>query len=212
LSRKNRRDIIKKVISKKVKVIGLTGPIGAGKDAVARILKRHGAYIIDADSLAHKLYSSQTLLWHELVKAFGSKILMRGGKINRKKLGEIVFTDKKKLKQLNEIVHPALKKAVIEEIKLRTPNSQLRTLIVINAAILKELGLLPLVDAVWLVTAPKEMRLKRLIGKGLPVQEARHRINAQASARAYSKLADVVINNTGTLKQLSGKIQANLQF
>ena len=137
---------------------------------------------------------------------------MRGGKINRKKLGEIVFADKKKLKQLNEIVHPALKKAVIEEIKLRTPNSQLPTLIVINAAVLKEIGLLPLVDEVWLVTAPKEIRLKRLIGQGLPVKEAKDRINAQSSGREYAKLADVVINNTGTLKQLSGKIQANLQF
>jgi dephospho-CoA kinase len=196
---------MKKVISKKLKVIGLTGPIGAGKDAVARILKRRGACIIDADSLAHKLYSSQTPLWHELVKAFGSKILMRGGKINRKKLGELVFADRKKLDQLNRLVHPRLKEAIIKEIKEDR-------LTVINAAVLKEIGLLNLVDRVWLVAAPKEIRLKRLIGKGLPVQEARRRLNAQASARDYSKLADVVINNTGTLKQLSGKIQANLQF
>jgi dephospho-CoA kinase len=192
------------------KVIGLTGPIGAGKDTVAKILKRRGAYIIEADSLAHKLYAGQTPLWHELVKTFGSKILMRGGKINRKKLGEIVFSDKKKLKQLNEIVHPALKKAVIEEIKLRTPNSQLRTLIVINAAVLKEIGLLNLVDQVWLVTAPQGLRLKRLIGKGLPAQEAKRRINVQSSGREYVKIADVVINNTGTLKQLYAKIPASL--
>jgi dephospho-CoA kinase len=206
LSRENWRDIIKKVISKKVKVIGLTGPIGAGKDEVARTLKRRGAYIINADSLAHKLYSSQTPLWHELVKTFGSKILMRGGKINRKKLGEIVFSDRRKLDQLNRLVHPRLKEAITEEIK------NCDRLTVINAAVLKEIGLLDLVDQVWLVTAPKELRLKRLINNGLAEKEAKNRIKAQASAREYSKIADVVINNAGTLKQLSGKIQASLQF
>ena len=194
------------------KIIGLTGPIGAGKDAAAKILKRRGACIVDADALAHKLYITQTPLWHELVKAFGSKILMRGGKINRKKLGEIVFSDKRKLKALDRLVHPCLKQKIIEAIASCQSSVVSCQLIVINAAVLKEIGLLNLVDQVWLVTAPKEMRLKRLIGKGLPVKEARCRINAQSSARGYSKLADVVINNTGTLKQLSGKIQTNLQF
>lgn len=187
------------------KVVGLTGPIGAGKDEAAKILKRRGAYVIDADSLAHKLYSSQTPLWHELVKAFGSKILMRGGRINRKKLGEIVFSDKRKLDQLNRLVHPRLREAIIKE----TRDDRLT---VINAAVLKEIGLLDLVDQVWLVTAPKALRLKRLIKGGLPEKEAKARIKVQASSREYSKIADVVINNTGTLKQLSGKVQANLQL
>jgi dephospho-CoA kinase len=198
------------VISKKLKVIGLTGPIGAGKDAVAKILQRRGAYIIDADSLAHKLYAAQSPLWHELVKAFGSKILMRGGRINRKKLGEIVFSDKRKLKELNRLVHPCLKQKIVEAIDSCQSSVVGCKLIVINAAVLKEIGLLELADRVWLVTAPKELRLKRLIGKGWPAKEARQRIKAQSAGREYARSADLVINNTGTLKQLSGKIQANL--
>ena len=196
---------MKKVISKKVKVIGLTGPIGAGKDEVARALKRRGAYIIDADSLAHKLYAPQSPLWHELVKAFGSRILMRGGRINRKKLGELVFADRKKLALLDRLVHPSLKEAIVKELRADR-------LTVINAAVLKEIGLLPLVDEVWLVTAPQGLRLKRLVKKGLTATEARRRLRSQASAREYAGIADVVINNTGTLKQLNGKIQASLQF
>ncbi len=202
MSRKNWRDIIKNV----TKIIGLTGPIGAGKDEVARILKRRGAYIIDADRLAHELYAAQSPLWHELVKAFGSRILMRGGKINRKKLGEIVFSDKKQLLQLNKLVHPRLKEAVAGEIEKGGE------LVVVNAAVLKEIGLLPLVDEVWVVTAPKEARLKRLVRNGLPESEAKKRIGSQLSAKEYSKLADVIINNTGTLKQLNGKVQASLKF
>ncbi len=188
------------------KIIGLTGPIGAGKDAVARALKRRGACIIDADRLAHGLYAAQAPLWHELVKTFGSRILMRGGKINRKKLGEIVFSDKKKLLQLNKLVHPHLKEAIAREI------GQGGELVVINAAVLKEIGLLPLVDEVWAVTAPKEVRLKRLVKNGLPEKEAKKRIAAQISAQEYAKIADVIISNTGTLKQLNGKVQASLKF
>jgi dephospho-CoA kinase len=209
-------------------IIGLTGPIAAGKDEVARLLKRQGVALIDADKLAHELYAPKTPAWHQLVKVFGSKILMRGGKVNRKKLGEIVFSDKKKLKQLNEIVHPALKKAVIEELKLRTPprlvrlrslqvrsgqaNSKLRTLIVINAAVLKEIGLLNVVDKVWVVSASKENRLKRLIGSGLPRAAALNRINSQLSQAAYLKMADVVIRNDGTVKELARRVRELDQF
>jgi len=189
------------------KVIGLTGPIGSGKDEVAKLLKRRGAFIIDADRLGHGLYEGQTPLWHELVRAFGSRILMRGGKINRKKLGEIVFSDKKKLLLLNKFVHPRLRETIEKAVKELDDK-----LIVINAAVLKEIGLLPLVDEIWLVTAPQEIRLKRLVRNGLPEKEAKQRIASQISAKEYAKIADVVINNTGTLKQLSGKVQASLKF
>ncbi|MBN3033362.1 MAG: dephospho-CoA kinase [Candidatus Saganbacteria bacterium] len=198
--------------SKKVKVIGLTGPIGAGKDAVARLLRRRGAYIIDADKLAHEVYRPQAPAWHQLVRCFGSKVLMRGGRINRKKLGELVFADRKKLLHLNKIVHPYLRAEIRKIVESRKLNVEHRTLIVINAAVLKEIGLLPLVDEVWVITAPREIRLKRLVKHGLSAKEAKQKIGAQVSAQAYARLADIIINNSGTLKQLSGKIQARLKF
>src|SRR3989338_4727039 len=97
-----------------MRIIGLTGPIAAGKNEVVKILKRKGALIIEVDEIAHSFYQPQSSLWHELVKAFGSKILMRGGKINRSKLGEIVFADKEKLQQLNKLVHPLLKEQIVK--------------------------------------------------------------------------------------------------
>lgn len=197
----------------KSKVIGLTGPIAAGKDQAAKILARRGAFIIDADQAAHRLYEQiQSPLWQELVKHFGSKILLRGGKINRKKLGEIVFSNKKELQALNAIVHPYLKEEVIRilESRQRTAESGTQELIVINAAVLAEIGLLESVDEVWAVLASKEVRLKRLIKAGLSKEAANKRINAQASQKDYLAIADLVIENNGTIKQLHAKISANL--
>lgn len=195
-----------------MRIIGLTGPIAAGKDEVAKILKHRGAYIINADEAAHTLYKPQSPLWHELVKVFGSKILIRGGKINRKKLGEIVFGDRKKLAELNRIVHPYLREAIVKRSEnQKSEREKQKTgirdqLIVINAAVLKEIGLVGYVDKVWVVTAPRAVRLGRLVGSGLSEAEARRRINAQAPQKDYLSIADRVIKNDGNRAALSRKI------
>ena len=148
-------------------IIGLTGPVGAGKNAAAKILRRRGAYIIDVDQVAHTLYEPQSEVWREMVKALGSKILKRGGEINRKKLGEIVFSDKKRLQQLNSIVHPRLKDEIVKIVESRTLNVEHR-IIVINAAVLKEIGLIDFCDEVWVVMASRETRFKRLMKTLIP--------------------------------------------
>ena len=187
-----------------MKVIGLTGPIGAGKDSVARILRRHGALIVDADAVAHTLYSCQSPVWCEIIKAFGSKILVRGGNINRKRLGEIVFSDQTKLARLNQIVHPYLKKAVIEILNSREVGNT--ELIVINAAVLKEIGLIDSVDEVWVVMASVAQRLKRLLKSGFSKKEASARMRLQMRKKDYLDLGDVVIENSGTLRSLSKEV------
>lgn len=195
------------------KIIGLTGPIGSGKNEVAKILRRRGAYVIDADKAAHTLYIPQSPVWRELLKAFGSKILFRGGKINRKKLGEIVFSDKQKLQELSRIVHPYLKEAIVHEVEdQRLKNEDQRPLIVINAAVLKEIGLIDYVDEVWTVAASEEKRLDRLLKAGLSEEEARRRIASQASQEEYLEIADVVIKNEGTVDELNAEVQACLQL
>ena len=187
------------MLPKVTRIIGLTGPIGSGKNEVAKILRRHGALVIEADEVAHSLYNNQSPVWHELVKTFGAKILNRGGKINRKRLGEIVFSDKRKLKELDRIVHPHLKEAIIEKVEKGK-------LTIINAAVLKEIGLIEYVDEVWVVMAAKEKRLRRLLKMGLSKKEAAERMQSQMSQKGYLNLADVVIRNNGTLRELSKKI------
>jgi dephospho-CoA kinase len=206
-----------------VKIIGLTGPIAAGKNEVARILRRLGADVIEVDELAHTLYGAQTPAWSAIVRAFGSKVLKRGGEINRKKLGEIVFADKKQLKNLNSIIHPRLKEEVQKliasfKLPITSENNGKRgtgngkRLVVINAAVLKEIGLIDLVDEVWVVLASRELRLKRLLKTGFSKEEASQRINAQVPQQEYLKMADLVIRNDGTIKQLNEKVRAGLKL
>lgn len=193
------------------KIIGLTGPVAAGKDAVAKILAKLGAFVIDADKLAHTLYSPKSKVYQSLVKTFGKKMLAPSGKISRKKLGEIVFADKAALTKLNRIVHPALKREIIKIVEKLIAES-CKPFIIINAAVLKEIGLIPHVDEVWVVLASREKRLKRLIKKGLSKEKALKRINSQAPQKDYLKMADVVIRNEGTLKQLYAQIQTQLKI
>lgn len=211
------------------KIIGLTGPIGAGKDEVAKTLRQKGALVIDADEVAHTLYNTQSPVWHELVRTFGSKILKRGGTISRKRLGEIVFSDKGKLQELDRIVHPYLKEAIREKLESckssapRPPSTELGTsrsgqvvscppagragkLIVINAAVLKEIGLVDYVDEVWVVMASKEIRLRRLMKMGLSKEEAAKRIQSQVPQEEYVRTADVIIRNDGTLMVLKKRV------
>lgn len=187
------------------RVIGLTGPVAAGKDEVAKILARNRVVVIDADKLAHTLYSPQLPLWSAIVKEFGSKILKRGGEINRQKLAQLVFADKKQLEKLNRIVHPELKQVVIREIENRKSTIENRT-IVVNAAVLAEIGLVDCVDEVWVVLAPKRQRLARLLKAGLKKNEALNRINCQMSEKEYRELADKLVINNSTLKGLKTKV------
>jgi dephospho-CoA kinase len=181
------------LMAKNKKIIGLTGPIGAGKNAVAKILRRRGALVLDADKIAHTLYRYRSPVWHKLRKVFGPAVIGRNGRINRKKLGTIVFSDKRRLKQLDKIVHPYLKKVLLRSIR-----SSKRRIVVINAAVLKEIGLLDQVDEVWLVTAARKIRAKRLLKSGLTQKDTMARISSQMSDKEYLRFADLVIRNNGT--------------
>lgn len=179
-----------------MKVIGLTGPAGAGKNEVAKILRRRGAMVIDADKLAHTLYIHRSPLWKKIVKTFGSDILTQTKEIDRKKLGAIVFSDHRKLKKLNKLVHPYLRKAIIKKIegcKLFVVSCKL---IVINAAVLKEIGLVGVCDEVWLVWASPEKRKKR----------AGRLIKFQMSKKDYVKIGTVVVENNASRQGLEKKI------
>lgn len=190
--------------NEKLKIIGLTGPVGSGKNEVCKILRRRGVYVIDADEVGHKLLFPQSDVWKEIIKAFGSKVLQPGGKVNRKKLGNIVFSDPKLLKKLNKIMHPVMKEEIKSQISsLQSPKYKF---IIINATVLKEIGLIPFVDKVWVVLADKKKRLNRLIKKGLSRERALARIKAQPKDKDYLRMADKVIRNDGTKKTLKEEI------
>ena len=176
-------------------IIGLTGNIATGKSVVSGMLERLGAKAIDADALAHEVMEKGTPVWRAVVREFGEGILCSDGSINRKKLGSIVFADGVALRRLEALVHPA----VIVRTKELIESSQ-EPVIVIEAIKLIEAGMHRACDALWVVTCRKEHQLARLVEqRGLPEEEAWQRIEAQPPQEAKLALADVVIDNSGSL-------------
>lgn len=192
-------------------IIALTGPIGSGKSEVAKILARHGFKIVDADRLGHELLTPQTETWGKVVHAFGVKVLNRGGVVNRKKLGEIVFGDNKALTKLDQIMHPPLKQRIAEVVKefKSSPQTKLDDILVINAALPQLFE--GLADKVIYVNSKPQNRLKRLLKKGLDRSQALKRMQAQVPPKKYQAIADFMIQNDGTLSALKQKIVKEME-
>lgn len=183
-----------------MRIIGITGGIGTGKSTVLRILeKEHHACIVEADQLAHRLMEPGKTAYNEIVKIFGNKILCEDGKIDRRLLGNIVFQDKKALGRLNEIVHPAVKEYIVEDIRKKTEEQT--ALYVIEAALLIEDGYKEICDELWYVYAAKEERIERLIrGRGGDREKWEKIIGSQSTEAYYRLHCDVVIDNGKDLK------------
>ena len=188
------------------RVIGLTGGIGSGKSTVSRFLAELGAVIIDADKIGHEIYRPDTDTWRQLVKTFGSGILVPDNTIDRKKLGAIVFGDKQELQRLNAIIHPQ----ITQEIKKRIEECRRRAVkvIVLDAPVLLEANAKNLVDEIWVVVADDGNVIKRAASRtGLSEQQIRDRVRSQLSNTERTKDARVVINNDGSPEDLRGKIR-----
>ncbi|HOS69911.1 MAG TPA: dephospho-CoA kinase [Bacillota bacterium] len=182
-------------------VIGLTGGIASGKSTVSAKLKELGAAVIDADLLARDVVRKGEIAYNRIVQCFGADILLPSGDINRKKLGNIVFSDKEKLALLNNITHPEIIKRMKERIQeLKAEGARV---IVVDAAILIEMGLHKYVDSVWVVTVDRETQIKRLIERDkFEYREAENRINSQFTNEVRKKYADVVIDNSKPIEEV----------
>jgi dephospho-CoA kinase len=188
-----------------MKVIGLTGNIGSGKSSVARILEQLGAACIDADKVGHEIYNPGTPGWQEVVETFGRDILTPEGIIDRKKLSQKVFSTPQGAAALNKIAHPKIRRAV--EDRLNSYRTQGKGVAVVEATLLVEAGWMDMVDELWLVTAPKELTLKRLEGRGLPESEALARMAAQTPPEKLASYARAVIKNDGNMDRLREQVE-----
>ena len=184
--------------------IGLTGGIATGKSSVSDILEQKGATIIDADKIVHKLMEPEHKLWYDIVNVFGDEILLDNRQIDRKKLGKIIFNNQNKREKLNQITHPR----VIAEIKNKMDKLEDGdNIIVAEVPLLFEVGMEDLFTEVWVVTADKEIQIKRLKQRdGLDTEAAQKRIKAQMPLAKKEKLADRIINNNGSKKELLAQI------
>ena len=184
-------------------LIGLTGNIAAGKSVVAHMLAELGAEVIDADALVHDLQRKGTPTYDAIVAEFGPGILRADGEIDRRALGATVFADPTRLRALEAILHPA----VLLESQRRISEA-VANVAVYEAIKLIEAGRHTLCDAIWVVTAPRDVQLARLMrDRGLSEVEARQRIDAQPPPEEKLKYATVVIDNGGSLEATRAQVE-----
>ena len=183
--------------------VGLTGGIGAGKSEVSRLLVEYGAVLIDADRIAREVVGPGTPGLAAVVDAFGEDVLTEDGRLDRPKLGSIVFAVQEKLAALNSIVHPlvgersrALEEAAAED-----------AVVVHDVPLLTENGLAPLYDVVVVVDTDPATQLDRLVRlRGMTEQDARARMAAQATREQRRDIADVVVDNDVPLEELRHRV------
>ncbi|XP_047991628.1 bifunctional coenzyme A synthase isoform X2 [Leguminivora glycinivorella] len=174
-------------------VIGLAGGIASGKSNIAEKLRSKGAAIVNCDTIAHDLYKPGLPLNQTVADAFGSDIITDSGEVDRRKLGQIVFSDKNQLEKLNQLVWPA----VIEEAqrRIQTLGQEGHRVVVMEAAVMVRAKWYNQCHQLWVVIIPPEEAIKRLQERnGLSEEEARQRIDSQPSNQEQVSLANIVFS------------------
>jgi dephospho-CoA kinase len=188
--------------------VGLTGGIASGKSTVVRMLVEKGACVVDHDRLAHLAYEPGGPSYEAIIAGFGREVLAADGKIDRKKLGALVFKNPGRLKDLNGIVHPIVLsgwKRRLAEIEKQNPGA----IVISDVPLLIEVGWQDEVDVVLLVYAAPEVQVERSRKRDVySTEEARRRLAAQMPMDEKRRFADLIIENSGTLEELQRQVDA----
>jgi dephospho-CoA kinase len=186
-------------------VVGLTGGIGTGKSTVAAMLAELGAIVVDCDALGRQVIEPGGRAYARVIERFGSHIVRDDGHIDRAALAAIVFRDETELAALNAISHPAIDAEIADRIAAAPPD----VIVVLDMAVLVESNLgAGQYDVVVVVEAPLEARLARLARRGMSEDDARARIDSQASDEQRRAVADHLVDNAGDLDALRRAVSA----
>jgi dephospho-CoA kinase len=186
--------------------VGLTGGIATGKSTVVRMLVKKGARVIDHDALVHALQEPGRPVWNRIVETFGREILDAAGRIDRKKLGALVFGSEERRRALEGIVHPAVLEEAQRE-RERIGREEERAIVLSDIPLLLEVGMQGLFDLILLIYAPPEVQIARVMKRNsMTRDEAAARLGAQMPIDEKLKRADVVICNGGTMKELQTRV------
>ena len=183
--------------------VGLTGGIGTGKSEVSRRLAGYGAVVIDADAVAREVVEPGTEGLAEVVEAFGPVVLGSDGRLDRPKLGEVVFADPQRRSRLNAIIHP-LVGARMAELEREAGSA---SIVVHDVPLIAEGGRAGAYDMVVVVDAPPRIQVERLVrNRGMTRDQAKARMGAQASREQRLAIADIVIDNSSSLTELDRQV------
>lgn len=185
--------------------IGLTGGIASGKSTVSNYLSNKGIPIVDADKIARKLAEKGGAIWKAYRDRYGCQVVNFDGTLNRGKLGQIIFSSPEEIEWVNNTTHPMIRAACFED--LSSFEKEGCKAVILDIPLLFETGWQKYVDESWLVSISKELQLKRVMERdGLSASEAEKRIAAQMSLEEKRRLADRVIDNSGSLEDLYGTV------
>jgi dephospho-CoA kinase len=189
-----------------MKRLGITGGIASGKSAVARMLRELGFKVIDADALGHSLIEPGTRAYGEILAEFGSGVSGADGRIDRGKLGAVVFEDHGKLERLNAIVHPRVEEEMVRQFA-EWEKDGARDAAFVEAALLVEAGYQKKLDGLVVAWCRPEQQMERLMARGLSEAEARRRIAAQMPAEEKLKFATEKIDCSGSLEKTRRQVE-----
>ena len=189
-----------------MKIIGLTGGIGTGKSTVTKILLSKGIPVVDADHISRSLLAPGSPYVVELVSLFGEWLLDENGNVDRKRLGERIFSSPELRGQLEKFLHPLIKEEIYRQIE--EYGAQKVNLLILDIPLLFEGAYWQSqVDETWLVDTSEKNQLARIMVRdGLSEESAKKRIEAQMTLEEKRKLADVIIENNGTFEELGEKV------
>ena len=186
----------------------MTGGIASGKSTVACFFEALGAKVIDADSVGHELLHPSNPVYNKVVSHFGREILNPAGEIDRGRLGSIVFTDPRKLSELNSIVHPRLI-ARVEERTAEFRSRHAQAVIIVDAALIYESGVADRFAKILVAWCRREQQIERLMAKtGIFREDALRRIESQISAEEKRRRADYVIDCSGSPAETRAHVEA----
>ena len=191
-------------------IIGLTGSIGTGKSTIANKFRDLDIPVVDADLIAREVVEPGKDAYQDIVATFGKEILQNDKTLDRKALGNIVFNNEEKRKQLNAIIHPAIRKEMVRQRDEWVRNG--KECVVLDIPLLYESGLTHYVDKVIVVYVDPEIQLQRIMDRDQSTEEeAKSRINSQIAVSEKAKKADAVIDNNRSKEESYRQLKAILE-
>jgi dephospho-CoA kinase len=184
-------------------LVGLTGGIGSGKSTVAGLLEQRGAVLVDADVFAREAVRAGTPAFDAVRRRFGDEIVGDDGELDRAALASIVFADRSALDDLEAIVHPEVRRMVADTLQAELDTDHV---VVLVNPLLIEMGAHRDCDVVVVVSATRETQVRRSMARGMDEADVRSRIAQQLSLEERARLADVILDNEGSLEQLTEEV------